>query len=55
VSAIGRLSSEGDLWSGTVRALTRARPVFFCVNDFGERCNDKEAKFEETNFIKQRV
>jgi hypothetical protein len=52
VSAIGRLSIEGDLWSGTVRALTRACPVFFCVTDFGKRCNEKEAKFEETNFVK---
>jgi hypothetical protein len=41
--AIGRLSVEGDLWSGTVRASTRARPVFFCVADFGERCKEKEA------------
>jgi hypothetical protein len=55
VSAIGRLSSEGDLWSGTVRASTRARPVFFCVNDFGKRCNEKVAKYEETNFVKQVV
>lgn len=43
---------EGDLWLGTVRAETRARPVFFCVTDFGERCNEKEAKNEETNFVK---
>ena len=52
VSAIGRLSREGDLWSGTVRAQTRARPVFFGVTDFGKRCNEKEAKTEETNFVK---
>ena len=52
VSAIGRLSEEGDLWSGTVRAQTRARPVFFCVTDFGKRCNEKEAKYEETNFVR---
>ena len=44
--------TEGDLWSGTVRATTRARPVFFCVTDFEKRCNEKEAKFEETNFVK---
>jgi len=24
----------------------------FCVNDFAERCNEKEAKNEETNFVK---
>src|SRR5689334_23165432 len=55
VSAIGRLSLEGDLWSGTVRALTRASPVFFCLTDFGMRCNEKEAKQEETNFVKRVV
>jgi len=53
VSAIGRLSLEGDLWSGTVRALTRARPVFFCVTDFRERSNEKQARHEETNFVKR--
>jgi len=52
VSAIGRLSREGDLWSGTVRAQTRARPVSF-VTDFMQRCNGKEAKHEETNFVKR--
>jgi hypothetical protein len=26
---------------------------FFCVTDFAERCNEKEAKFEETNFVEQ--
>jgi hypothetical protein len=35
--------------------VTRARPVFFCVTDFRERCNAKEAKFEETNFVKRVV
>jgi hypothetical protein len=34
--------SKGDLWSGTVRASTRACPVFFYVTDFGEGCNEKE-------------
>jgi len=32
--------------------VTRARPVFFGVTDFGERCNEKETKNEETNFVK---
>jgi hypothetical protein len=32
--------------------VTRARPVFFCVTDFGKRCNEKETKNEETNFVK---
>ena len=41
-----------DLWSGTVRADYTDGSVFFCVNDFAERCNGKEAKFEETNFVK---
>jgi hypothetical protein len=27
-------------------------PSFF-VTDFMKRCNEKEAKFEETNFVKQ--
>jgi len=25
----------------------------FCVTDFEKRCNEKEAKNEETNFVKQ--
>jgi hypothetical protein len=33
--------------------VTRACPVFFGVTDFAERCNEKEAKFEETDFVKQ--
>jgi len=32
--------------------ITRARPVFFCVNDFEERCNDKEARNERNEFCK---
>ena len=32
--------------------ITRARPVFFCVMDFGGQCNLKEEKEEETNFVK---
>jgi hypothetical protein len=34
---------------------TRARPALFCVLDFQERCNEKEAKDEETNFVKRVV
>jgi hypothetical protein len=35
--------------------VTRACPVFFCVTDFAERCDEKEAKYKETNFVKQMV
>ena len=35
--------------------VTRARPVVFCVTDFGKRCNEKEANDEETNFVKRVV
>ena len=55
VSAIGRLSVEGDLWLGTVRADNTGASRLFYVTDFGEGCNEKEAKFEETNFVKRVV
>jgi hypothetical protein len=48
--------ADPDTWfvkvicgQGPSALVARARPVFFCVTDFGERCNGKEAKFEETN------
>ncbi len=52
VSAIGRLSTKVICGQGPSVLITRARPVFFCVTDFGEGCNEKEAKIEETNFVK---
>jgi len=53
VSAIGRLSREGDLWSGTACARYTGASRLFFVADLVKRCNEKEAKFEETNFVKQ--
>ncbi len=32
---------------------THERGPTFYVADFGERCNEKEAKDEETNFVKR--
>lgn len=36
---------------GAFVLVTRRVPLF-CVNDFAERCNEKETKDEETNFVK---
>jgi hypothetical protein len=54
-SAIVRLSKEGDLWLGTVRADNTGASRLFCLIDFGWRCNEKETKNEETNFVKWMV
>jgi hypothetical protein len=49
---MGRLSSEGDLWLGRVRCFGTGRACF-CVMDFEEGCNEKEANIEETNIVKR--
>src|SRR6266853_3560004 len=54
-AAIGRLSSEGDLWSGLRRCLRIGVARLFCVMDFGERCNEKERRIEETKIVKRMV
>jgi len=38
---------------GSSVLITRASPVCVYVPDFAEQCNEKEAKEEETNFVKQ--
>jgi hypothetical protein len=50
--AIGRLSREGDLRLGARSCANTASPVCVYVSDFAGQCNEKEAKEEETNFVK---
>ena len=54
-STIGRLSREGDLWSGARSCLEHGASRSFCVNDFEERCNEKETKDEETKIVRRGV
>jgi hypothetical protein len=47
LSAPGILLSCGFREHENVVVVNNKKPIFFGVNDFGERCNEKEAKDKE--------
>ncbi|HET8888372.1 MAG TPA: hypothetical protein VFQ41_05685 [Candidatus Angelobacter sp.] len=55
VETVEKIVDEGFLYAAGVFWCADKICVFFCVTDFGKRFNEKEAKFEETNFVKQVV
>jgi hypothetical protein len=55
VSAIGRLSIEGDLWLGRAGVQPLALPVFSFIFERRRWRNKIEQRFEETNKVKRRI
>jgi hypothetical protein len=54
VETVEKIVDEGLLYAARV-CWCAGKIGLFCVTDLGKRCNKKEAKFEETNFVKQVV
>jgi hypothetical protein len=46
-SAIGRLSKEGDLWSGARSCSIHGASRSFCVNDLREDATEKRRKMKK--------